>query len=748
MAYDLGVDLGTTFTAAAVCANGRSRIAALTDHAAEMPSVVLIRADGAVLTGSAAQRRAATEPQRVAREFKRRLGDSTPLIVGGAPQPATSLLGHLLRAVIAKVSAAEGAAPDTVVLTHPANWGPYKRDIFAQVPQLAEVHAIRMITEPEAAAAHYASTDRVRDGATVAVYDLGGGTFDATVLRKTPGGFEILGTPQGIEGLGGIDFDEAVYDHVRRSLGETAIDRTSMVGLRQECVLAKEALSSDTEVTIPVLLPDCNTQIRLTRGEFEDMIRPALADTLVTLRGALRSASITESDLTAVLLVGGSSRIPLVGKMISAELKCPIAIDTHPTHAVALGAAALAPANDPVADPTPVNSPVSPTSVDNPVAPAPVNDPVVTPDRRGADDGQDRRPRFGAGDRPPPLAPPASARLARPGRAILAAAVVAVVLGAVGAFVLLRSHNAARSRPSHPPAVTATIPVGRQPGRVAITRDGRHAYVTNNGAGTVSVIDTGSNAVTATIPSGTAPAAVAITPDGRHAYVTNNGAGTVSVIDTGSNAVTATIPVGQSPSGVAITPDGRHTYVTNNGAGTVSVIDTGSNAVTATIPSGTAPAAVAITPDGRNAYVTDFGAGNGAGTVSVIDIGSKAVTATIPVGATPGAVAITPDGRHAYVTNYDSDAVTVIDTANNAVNGSIPGGGRPAYVAVAPDGRRAYLSDQDANRLSVIDTATNVVSVGVAVPGPNGAALTPDGRHAYVTSTGSDSVTVVDLGGG
>jgi YVTN family beta-propeller protein len=664
MAYDLGVDLGTTFTAAAVCANGRSRIAALTDHAAEMPSVVLIRADGAVLTGSAAQRRAATEPQRVAREFKRRLGDSTPLIVGGAPQPATSLLGHLLRAVIAKVSAAEGAAPDTVVLTHPANWGPYKRDIFAQVPQLAEVHAIRMITEPEAAAAHYASTDRVRDGATVAVYDLGGGTFDATVLRKTPGGFEILGTPQGIEGLGGIDFDEAVYDHVRRSLGETAIDRTSMVGLRQECVLAKEALSSDTEVTIPVLLPDCNTQIRLTRGEFEDMIRPALADTLVTLRGALRSASITESDLTAVLLVGGSSRIPLVGKMISAELKCPIAIDTHPTHAVALGAAALAPANDPVADPTPVNSPVSPTSVDNPVAPAPVNDPVVTPDRRGADDGQDRRPRFGAGDRPPPLAPPASARLARPGRAILAAAVVAVVLGAVGAFVLLRSHNAARSRPSHPPAVTATIPVGRQPGRVAITRDGRHAYVTNNGAGTVSVIDTGSNAVTATIPSGTAPAAVA------------------------------------------------------------------------------------ITPDGRNAYVTDFGAGNGAGTVSVIDIGSKAVTATIPVGATPGAVAITPDGRHAYVTNYDSDAVTVIDTANNAVNGSIPGGGRPAYVAVAPDGRRAYLSDQDANRLSVIDTATNVVSVGVAVPGPNGAALTPDGRHAYVTSTGSDSVTVVDLGGG
>ena len=497
MAYDLGVDLGTTFTAVAVCADGRSRIVGLTDRAAEMPSVVLIRADGAVLTGAAAERRAATEPRRVAREFERRLGDPTPLIVGGSPQPATSLLGHLLRAVVGKVSAAEGVAPDTVVLTHPANWGPYRRDIFAQVPRLAEVHDVRMITEPEAAAAHYAGTDRVRDGATVAVYDLGGGTFDATVPRKTPGGFEILGTPQGIEGLGGIDFDEAVHDHVRRSLGETAIDRASLVGLRQECTLAKEALSADTEATIPVLLPGDHTQIRLTRGEFEDMIRPALADTLVTLRGALRSASIVEADLTAVLLVGGSSRIPLVAKMISAELRCPVAVDTHPTHAVALGAAALAPVNAPTAAPVsriPVSEPApAPAPAGNPVAtPVPADDQAVTPDRGRADPGQDRRPRFGAGDQPPPLAPPASAGVARPRRAVVAAAAVmsVLVLGAVAAFLVLKPRGAEGSRPAHPPAVTVTVRVGRQPGRVAIARDGRHAYVTNNGAGTVSVIDT------------------------------------------------------------------------------------------------------------------------------------------------------------------------------------------------------------------------------------------------------------------
>ena len=109
--------------------------------------------------------------------------------------------------------------------------------------------------------------------------------------------------------------------------------------LRDECVAAKEALSSDTEVSIPVLLPNVHTEVRLTRAEFEAMIRPALGDTLVVLRRALRSAGVEPADLHSVLLVGGSSRIPLISQMVSADLGRPVALDIHPKHSVAMGAA-------------------------------------------------------------------------------------------------------------------------------------------------------------------------------------------------------------------------------------------------------------------------------------------------------------------------------------------------------------------------------------------------------------------------
>ena len=347
MSYGLGVDLGTTFTAAAVARNGRVEMATLGDHTDAVPSVVLIRDDGTVLTGGAAERRAAVEPDRVARAVKRRFGDPVPVILGGAPHPATALIAHQLRDVVDVVSDREGGRPDTVTLTHPANWGPYKRELFAQVPRLAGLGEVHMLTEPEAAAAHYARNDRLGPGTLVAVYDLGGGTFDATVLRTTEHGFDILGRPEGIEGLGGLDFDEAVFTHVDQTL-DGAVSRldpadplatSAAIRLRHECVIAKETLSADTETTIPVLLPELQTEVRLTRGEFEKMIRPAIDATIGCLCRALESAQIDLPQLHAVLLVGGSSRIPLVARLVSAELGRPTSVDTHPKHAVALGAA-------------------------------------------------------------------------------------------------------------------------------------------------------------------------------------------------------------------------------------------------------------------------------------------------------------------------------------------------------------------------------------------------------------------------
>ncbi len=376
MSYGLGVDLGTTFTAAAVARDGRVEMATLGDHTDAVPSVVLVREDGTVLTGGAAERRAAAEPDRFARAVKRRFGDPMPVILGGAPYPATALIAYQLRDVVDAVSEREGGRPATVTLTHPANWGPYKLELFAQVPGLAGLGAVNLLTEPEAAAAHYARNDRLNLGALIAVYDLGGGTFDATVLRTTEHGFEILGRPEGIEGLGGVDFDEAVFAHVDQSL-DGAISRldpadpratSAVIRLRNECVTAKEALSADTETSIPVLLPDLQTEVRLTRGEFERMIRPAIGATIASLRRALQSAQIDPAQLHTVLLVGGSSRIPMVAHLVSAELGCPTSVDAHPKHAVALGAAAVGATKT---GPGPVAGPPPPvvTELDHPTPP-------------------------------------------------------------------------------------------------------------------------------------------------------------------------------------------------------------------------------------------------------------------------------------------------------------------------------------------------------------------------------------------
>ena len=415
MSYGLGVDLGTTFTAAAVARDGRVEMATLGDHTDAVPSVVLVRDDGTVLTGGAAERRAATEPDRVARAVKRRFGDPMPVILGGAPYPATALIAYQLRDVVDVVSRREGGRPDMVTLTHPANWGPYKRELFAQVPGLAGLGEVQMLTEPEAAAAHYARNDRLEPGALIAVYDLGGGTFDATVLRTTEQGFDILGRPEGIEGLGGVDFDEAVFAHVDQNL-DGAISRldpadpratSAVIRLRHECVTAKEALSADTETAIPVLLPDLQTEVRLTRGEFERMIRPAIGATIGSLRRALQSAEIDPDQLHTVLLVGGSSRIPMVGHLVSAELGCPTSVDTHPKHAVALGAAAVG------ADQTGVGAAATASAV-APIPPVEPDGPAPSPAGPAAIAGAAAAvPPLAAGAAPPPLKAPPGRRSRR-----------------------------------------------------------------------------------------------------------------------------------------------------------------------------------------------------------------------------------------------------------------------------------------------------------------------------------------------
>lgn len=362
MAYSLGIDLGTTYSAAAIARGDRLEIFQLGERAATIPSIVLLRADGEVLTGEAAERRALAEPTRTGREFKRRLGDPTPIILGGTPYGAEALLAHLLRSIVARVRQQSGEPAAAIALCHPASYGAYKLDLLQQAVRQADIGPVTLLTEPEAAALDYARQERVPSGSVVAVYDFGGGTFDATILRKTDDGFELLGQPEGLERLGGIDFDEALFRRAMTHASAQGVQvdpnepatMAAIARLRDECRRAKEALSSDTDATIPIFLPGLQTEMRLTRAEFEDMIRPRIHETIEALGRATRSAGLGFGDLDRILLVGGTSRIPLVAEMVREATGRPVAVDAHPKHTMALGAAYVAEQQRVAAAPTEV----------------------------------------------------------------------------------------------------------------------------------------------------------------------------------------------------------------------------------------------------------------------------------------------------------------------------------------------------------------------------------------------------------
>ena len=376
MDYALGIDLGTTFSAAATSQGDRLEIFQLGERAATIPSIIVLRADGEVLTGEAAERRALAEPTRTGREFKRRLGDPTPIILGGTPYGAEALLAHLLRSIVVRIGEQLGGPPAAIALCHPASYGEYKIDLLRQAVRQADIGPVTLLTEPEAAALHYARQERVPAGTVLAIYDFGGGTFDATILRKTEAGFEQLGRPEGMERLGGIDFDEALFERamaVVRTAGVTLDPHdpstlAAIARLREECRRAKEALSSDTDATIPIFLPGLQTELRLTRGEFEDMVRPRIRETIDALGRSVRSAGLALTDIDRILLVGGTSRIPLVAELVRSSTGRPVAVDAHPKHTMALGAAFVADqarrasADATTVVPVPAAAPIPPTA--------------------------------------------------------------------------------------------------------------------------------------------------------------------------------------------------------------------------------------------------------------------------------------------------------------------------------------------------------------------------------------------------
>jgi molecular chaperone DnaK len=364
MSYQVGVDLGTAYSAAAVCRPGRAtrpEIVPLASDATFMPSVVFLNPDGTLLVGADALDRMPPDPGRLVRQFKRRIGDGTPLWIGGTAITADEVAARFVAALLDVVATRVGRPPSGVALTHPGGWGPHRLMSLRAALAAHGVDNVLFLPEPQAAALAYADGkhgrpaggEQLAPGSAIAVYDLGAGSFDASVVRMTgPDRFVLLGRPEEIE-LGYLDFDEAVFEHVRSALGPAAAQLDALdpadpavlaavARLRRGCTAAKEALSADTDVSIPVDLPGIDTQVRLTRSEFEEMIRPAVAETVDVLMRALGSAGLATGDLAAVLMVGGSARIPLVTQEVSARLGRPVSTPADPKGILAIGAALAA----------------------------------------------------------------------------------------------------------------------------------------------------------------------------------------------------------------------------------------------------------------------------------------------------------------------------------------------------------------------------------------------------------------------
>jgi YVTN family beta-propeller protein len=700
MGYRLAVDLGTTFTAAASSgARGAPVMLGLGNRALQVPSVLYLQEDGEFLVGEAAERHIGDDPSRVVREFKRRLGDPVPLLVAGKPFSAQVLMAELLSWVVARATERLGAPPDEVVLTYPADWGAFKRELVDQVITLADIGPAITCPEPQAAAIQYAAGAQLATGDRIVIYDLGGGTFDVCVMERTDNGFAILGTPEGIDQLGGVDFDEAVFQHVVGVLGpameeldpDTAEGRTALARLRRDCVEAKEALSADVDTVIHVALPSRSTSVRLTRAELETLIAPALDQTLQATTRALRTAGTTTDQLTAIVLVGGSSRIPLVSHLLQAEFSTPTALDTHPKHDIAMGAARFE-----VNPPTAVLPAV-------PVVPA-VEPDVVPRTRRGF--------------------------------AVAGAAVA--VAGIATAAVLLTTGDGDSSQFGTQPtsAASSSQPV-KGPGLwgLAVSSTGTSAYFSTLSANSLTAVDLTTGKLRSILVGGE-PLGVAV--GGGHVYVVNKGPGTVTRLDEETFEPVDTIPVGRRPQSIVIDPGDGTGYVTNTGDGTVSVIEDGTARTLVKV--GKDPLNLAIDDTANRLYVVNVVSGS----VSVISTSTKrAARPELRVDPRPHAIAVNSVSHLLYLTHEKSKSITVVDTEAMEILDPITLEAVPSELAV--DGRTLYATLKDTDQVAVIDTGTAQPGVPIAVGDqPVAIAVNPDGNRLYVTSDASQTLTIID----
>lgn len=343
----VGIDLGTTNSAISVIQDGRPIMLKMADGQAVLPSVVGLNSDGQLLVGQAARNQLVLAPERTIKSVKRKMGQDVKLTLGAQQYTPAEISAIILRALKEQAERVLGHPVRKAVITVPAFFNETQREATRAAGDLADLEVVRIINEPTAATLVYEPKSERNE--RLLIYDLGGGTFDVSVVQIEQGVIEVLSS-HGDTQLGGDDFDELLLTWVcEHFLDEHDLDlrelATAKSRLLQAVEESKKRLSFEayTELAEEFIaekdgLP-LNLQMTLERRDFEELIEPLMNKTVRCVDEALSDAGLQAAQIDKVIMVGGSSRIPLVHHMLQHQLKQPPHFEIDPDLCVAMGAA-------------------------------------------------------------------------------------------------------------------------------------------------------------------------------------------------------------------------------------------------------------------------------------------------------------------------------------------------------------------------------------------------------------------------
>ena len=346
MSKIIGIDLGTTNSCVAVLEAGEPKVIPNPEGNRTTPSVVAFK-NGERIVGDAAKRQAITNPNTIS-SIKRLMGTDKKVEAEGKKYTPEEISAMILGYLKDYAESYLGEKVDRAVITVPAYFNDAQRQATKNAGKIAGLTVERIINEPTAAALAY-GLDKQEKSQTILVYDLGGGTFDVSILELGDGVFEVKSTA-GNNHLGGDDFDQKIMDYLietfKKENGvDLSKDKMAMQRLKELSEKAKKDLSSmtTTQISAPFISQSADgplhLEVTLTRAKFEDLIHDLVMSTLEPARKALKDADITAKDLDKVIFVGGSTRVPLVYETVKKELGMEPSREVNPDEVVAMGAA-------------------------------------------------------------------------------------------------------------------------------------------------------------------------------------------------------------------------------------------------------------------------------------------------------------------------------------------------------------------------------------------------------------------------